>query len=80
MNEETTAAMKVLGVLFLLSVLVAVPDPVLMWFVVWAAMSGTWTFWTVYAAWMLLVSLVCTGALIRYLFFNLPKTPASPTK
>ena len=80
MSKETTAAMKVLGVLFLLSVLVAVPDPVLMWFVVWAAMSGTWTFWTVYASWMLLVSLVCTGALIRYLFFNLPETPASPTK
>ena len=72
--------MKVLGVLFLLSVLVAVPDPALLW-VTWNAWgTGVWTFWTVYAAWMLLVSLVCTGALIRYLFFNLPKTPVSPTK
>lgn len=76
MSKEMMAAMKALGMLALLVALVLGADPALLWVVVSAAIIGTWTFWTVYAAWSLLVSLACTIALIRYLFVTTPE----PTK
>ncbi len=74
MSKEMAAAMKALGMLAFLGGLVLGADPALLWVVVWAALAGTWTFWTVYAAWMLLVSLVSTVALIRYLSTPEPTT------
>ncbi len=80
MSKETQTAVRALLMLALLGALVVGADPALLWTVVWAGMSGVWTFWTIYAAWFLLVSLASTYALIRYLFTNLPEAPASPGK